>query len=347
MAGYLAAVIAPDGELPLIGDDDGGRLFYPYGNARRFGLATLTTCGVLFNRPEWICSEDALAEQAAWWIGPRACEQRPGFSQRPGAALFPDAGVLTLRAPGTHVIFDAGGFGPWSAGHSHSDTLSIVLSCGSEHILVDPGTYSYGDLVWRDRFRGSAAHNTIRVDGLNQAVSIPPFAWKNLPMVRVLHVEDAPEFHRIDGECAYLSFRHRRILIFARPDLIWIFDEISGPEGPHTIEQFWHPGEPVAALSDHTVTIGRSAALTVDSGLMLEISEGGDYGWKSSRLLHKDPAPLLRASVSTNLPRVGLSVIDLQPPFQAATAAAEWTDDGWILNYRGGRQTTFLLRDLV
>ena len=348
MAAYLAAVIAPDGTLPLIGDDDGGRFFYPYADPRRFCLATLATCGVLFNRPEWIYSQEVIAEQAAWWIGPRAFEQQPGFSQQPGPALFPDAGVLSIREPGSHLIFDSGAFGPWSAGHSHSDTLGLVLSCGSERTLIDPGTYSYSDPAWRDRFRGSAAHNTIRVDGLNQAASTPPFAWKDLPAVRILKIDGAASgFYRIDGACSYSSFRHRRVLIFARPDLIWIFDELSGPEGLHNIEQFWHPGEPVAALSDHTVMIGASAALTLDSGLTLEISEGGEYGWISNRLLHKDPASLLRASVSTNLPRVCLSVIDLRPPFTAATTAAEQTGDGWILNYRGNREAQFRLRDLA
>jgi Heparinase II/III-like protein/Heparinase II/III N-terminus len=346
MAAYLAAIVAPDGALPLIGDDDGGRFFYPYADKRRFGLATLATCGVLFNRPEWIYSEEAITEQAAWWIGPRAFEHGPRFLQHSGAALFADAGVLTLRESGSHLIFDSGPFGPWSAGHSHSDTLSVVLSCGSEHTLIDPGTYSYSDRAWRDRFRGSAAHNTIRVDGQNQAVSIPPFAWTDLPAVRILKVEDAAAFYRIDGECANSSFRHRRALIFARPDLIWIFDAISGPEGAHSIEQFWHPGEPVTVLS-HTLMIGAGAALTVDSGLTLETSENGEYGWISNRLLHRDPASVLRASISTNLPCVCLSVIDLRPPFTAATVVAEQTDDGWILKYRGNREAQFYLRNFV
>ena len=201
--------------------------------------------------------------------------------------------------------------------------------------------------AWRDRFRGSAAHNTIRVDGRNQAVSIPPFVWADLPAVRILKVEDGAAFYRIDGECAYSSFRHRRALIFARPDLIWILDVIGGTEGTHNIEQFWHPGEPVTALSGHTLVIGARAALTLDPGLTLETSEGGEHGWVSNRLLHKHPAFLLRASVSANLPRVCLSVIDLLPPFTAATVVAEQTDDGWILKYRGNREAQFYLRDFV
>ncbi len=347
MAAYLAALISPSGELPLIGDDDGGRFFYPYGDQRRYALATLATCGALFNRPEWISSRDALAEQAAWWIGPRALNCRPGFSQASGPAVFAGAGVITLREPGVHIIFDAGGFGPWSAGHSHSDTLSLVLSCRGESTLLDPGTYSYCDPVWRDRFRGSAAHNAIRVDGLDQAASLPPFAWRNPPRTRILNVEDLPTYYRADGECLFASFRHRRTLVFARSGLIWIFDQISGPGGARYIEQFWHPGEPAAALSDHTIAIGANAALTLDSVLNVELSEGGEYGWVSKRFLQKESAPLLRASTCAILPCVCLTVIDLQPPFQAAAAQVKPTPDGWILEYRGRREERFRLRDLA
>jgi len=51
MAEYLAALMGPSRILPLIGDDDGGRVFHPFGSRDRFGRATLATCGILFDRP--------------------------------------------------------------------------------------------------------------------------------------------------------------------------------------------------------------------------------------------------------------------------------------------------------
>ena len=60
---------------------------------------------------------------------------------------------------------------PAVRGHSHADTLSLVLRQGQEQILIDPGTYTYvADPLWRDRFRGTAAHNTVRIDGLDQGI---------------------------------------------------------------------------------------------------------------------------------------------------------------------------------
>ena len=40
MAGFLAAVTGPDGALPFLGDDDGGRLFHPFGQRNEFARAT-------------------------------------------------------------------------------------------------------------------------------------------------------------------------------------------------------------------------------------------------------------------------------------------------------------------
>jgi uncharacterized heparinase superfamily protein len=78
----------------------------------------------------------------------------------------------------THAMIDAGPFGALHAGHSHSDTLSMVLRSGNADILIDPGTYTYtGEPEWRDWFRGTRAHNTICIDGRDQAVPRGPFRW--------------------------------------------------------------------------------------------------------------------------------------------------------------------------
>ena len=94
-----------------------------------------------------------------------------------------------MAAQNIQLIADTGPFGPGTAGHSHADTLSLVLRrCAPndgqmiEQILIDPGTYTYvADPLWRDRFRGTAAHNTLRIDGLDQAIPRGPFAWQSRP----------------------------------------------------------------------------------------------------------------------------------------------------------------------
>lgn len=45
--------------------------------------------------------------------------------------------------------------------------------------------FSYVDQADRDQFRGTAAHNTLRVDSLDPSEAAGPFAWRSLPQVRV------------------------------------------------------------------------------------------------------------------------------------------------------------------
>ena len=47
MAEFLATIVDEAGNLPLLGDDDGGRLFHPYGKRSQFARATLATASVM------------------------------------------------------------------------------------------------------------------------------------------------------------------------------------------------------------------------------------------------------------------------------------------------------------
>jgi len=87
-------------------------------------------------------------------------------------ASFPDGGYHVQRSgwdPGArYAIFDCGPLG--DGGHGHYDLLSVELFAGGRPLIVDPGrgTYSEGPPNLRRWFRGTAAHNTVCVDGLDQ-----------------------------------------------------------------------------------------------------------------------------------------------------------------------------------
>ncbi len=244
MADYLDALLGAAGRLPLIGDDDGGRVFHPYGARTAFGPATLATCAVRLERPEWIRSAEDLAEQAAWWIGEPALNCTPAPRAQASSRLFPNAGVAIMTAGDVQIVAKAGGFGAHSAGHSHSDVLSFVCRRGTRELLIDPGTYTYmADAEWRNRFRGSAAHNTIRIDGADQAEAAGPFRWQNLPEVGVREWVSTPDRDSLDAHCRYNGFLHRRRWVFLKPDLLLVLDQIEGPPGEHLVEQFWHAGD--------------------------------------------------------------------------------------------------------
>ena len=186
MAEYLDALLGVNGTLPLIGDDDGGRLFHPYGERAGFGRATMATCAVLFHRPEWLRDSDDLREQAAWWLGAEALSMRAAPPAPRVSRFFADGGTAIMASGDVQLVIKAGPFGEGSGGHSHSDVLSLTARVGGREILIDPGTFTYvADPVERNRFRGSAAHNTVRIDGRDQAVPGGPFRWNDKPSVKV------------------------------------------------------------------------------------------------------------------------------------------------------------------
>ena len=314
MAGYLAALMGPGRRLPFLGDDDGGRVFHPYGEPCQFGRATLATCAAVLGpkgTPEgtpagWPCRREDVFDQALWWMGPAALERvadagpEGGPEGTPASRWFPGAGVAALAGGQTQVIVDAGGFGPGSGGHSHSDTLSLVARHGGREVLIDPGTYTYvAEPDWRAWFRGTAAHNTLRIDGRDQAGGVPgpggtppgapagPFRWTNPPRVTAGELRSDARRDLIEGRCEFAGFVHRR-RVWLRKSAgrgagarLLILDDLSGPEGEHLVEQFWHPGEPCVMLSPRRFRIGDCACLVVGPLGVVEFGFGGQHGWRS------------------------------------------------------------------
>jgi hypothetical protein len=243
MAEYLDALMGSCGRLPLIGDDDGGRLFHPYGQRESFGRATLATCGIYFNQPGWIYKPSDLHEQAAWWLGRPALAASSQNQLPRKSSFFPDTGVAVMTGGAAQIIVKAGGFGPSSAGHSHSDALSFVCRNGFTDLLIDSGTYTYlADPAWRNQFRGSAAHNTVRIDGKDQAVPAGPFRWINPGSTRVTNWYSNEKGDSLATKCVYAGCLHQRQFLFRKPDLLLVVDTVSGPPGDHLVEQFWQIG---------------------------------------------------------------------------------------------------------
>jgi hypothetical protein len=257
MADFLDALLGPDRVLPFLGDDDGGRWFHPYGPRDQFGRATLDAANVFLARPN-----------------------PPAESK-----MFSDAGLAVMRAGDRQVIFDGGAFGAGGAGHSHSDTLSLLARAGGQAILIDPGTYTYtGDPAMRDWFRGSAAHNTVRIDGLDQGEMAGPFRWKTKPGVRWIEWTPGSERDVAEAECSYMGFVHRRRVVFEKPDRVLVSDTIMGPSGEHDLLQSWHLG---SAEARECIRV-----------------EGAELGeaWRSDVFGEKRLGPVLTVRKRTTLP---------------------------------------------
>lgn len=177
---FLQAIADAKGAPPAFGDNDSGHILplsTTYSAYKSLANAVAYLCAdarVLYS--DW--TED---DKLFWLLGVKEYEAfRLDNEQKPKtpkhADAYTDGGYYILRdAVAEHdvkVVFDAAALGmPPLAGHGHADALSFVLMLDGQQILIDPGTYTYfGDERWRNYFRGTAAHNTIRVDARDQSI---------------------------------------------------------------------------------------------------------------------------------------------------------------------------------
>lgn len=318
MGHFLAALLGDAGRIPLMGDDDGGRLFHPYGRRDEFGRASLAALGCYLREPcSW--TESDLWPIASWWLGETIGTDAPA-SVPLRSAVFPDIGLAHLMVNGCDVWFDCGPFGDGGAGHSHADTLQIVMRFRGEEILIDPGTYTYvGDVQERDRFRGTAMHNTVRIGGLDQASPAGPFRWKDLPEVKLLDFAEGDWGARASAQCRYRGYHHRRDIELAAHGggaVLTVVDRIGGeegqpPDGPVVLEQFWHT--PLQVVPEAENLWGLGAAITVRLGGSTDIEEGGEFGWRSLVLGQREPSKVLCARYQSTLPIVLTAVFSIGP----------------------------------
>ncbi|MFC7491305.1 MULTISPECIES: alginate lyase family protein [unclassified Knoellia] len=173
---------------------------------------------------------------------------------------FADAGLHVLRTgPGREPEIwcrcDGGPHGFLSiAAHAHADALSVEVRHDGVELLVDPGTYCYhGEAEWRSYFRSTRAHNTVEVDGVDQAVAGGPFLWSTRADAVVDHVGTGAEglqswaahhtaYGRLDP-----SLRHdRRVGLDDLGSRLTVRDTLSA-ERPHRVRLSWHLGPEVTA----------------------------------------------------------------------------------------------------
>lgn len=145
--------------------------------------------------------------------------------------VLEDAGWAILQGDdGSSLFFDAGPLGPDAVlGHAHADALSFELHAPGQPLLVDPGVCTYRAGALRDRFRSTAVHNTVTVDGVDQCQFWGPFRVAYPPAV-TLHATDDSVLAHHNGYRRH-GILHERTVRFV--DGGWIVhDQLTG-KGHH------------------------------------------------------------------------------------------------------------------
>jgi hypothetical protein len=144
------------------------------------------------------------------------------------------------------LVFDHGplGMAPYY-NHGHADALSILLAKEGQEILVDSGTYRYnGEPEWRRYFKGTRAHNTVTVDGFDQAIQETSFVWSMPYRTELLKAVEEGEVVTLQAiNSGYARLRdpvhHKRTVILLNGKNFVVKDTFSG-KGTHQFELNFH-----------------------------------------------------------------------------------------------------------
>lgn len=149
------------------------------------------------------------------------------------------------------LLCDVGDIGPdHLPGHAHADSLSLELSLDGRRWLVDTGCSTYAPGPERSRQRGTAAHNTVIVDGLDSSE-----VWSSFRVAgraRVHGVRASEDGDRAEIEAAHDGYVrrggpvHRRRVVLD-PRSLSIEDRLEGPFEHAEARLHLHP-EVVATL---------------------------------------------------------------------------------------------------
>jgi hypothetical protein len=214
-------------------------------------------------------------------------------------------------------------------GHGHADCLSLIFRFAGVDLLIDPGTGGYGGAAdYRRYFRSAAGHNTVTVDGRDQADQTGSFLWTR-PYLSKLLINRCDA----DGVCwlaQHDGFKaqgvtHYRGVIYRPGRFLAVWDHFDGAAG-HAVSLHWHLGCPVGK---HDLPAGRVELQAGDRAVLLE-SSGGTVslvegqaapllGWRSRRYGSVEPCPVLAVRADPAAPCRVLTVLWLADPAPLAS----------------------------
>ena len=338
MLQYLMHLTRPDGSLPPLGDDDGGRALALDKRHYRSFQDGLCLGAILHLRGDFKHQAGAFFEEALWMRG------KPGWdvyrelqSQEPAEmhASYSSAGYQIQRSGwgslDSHLVFDRGGLGILTGAHGHADALSVTLSGGGHELLVDAGTFVYNCAPeWRRYFRSTPAHNTVTIDHQDQAEQGETFHWKtelhsgapgNLSFDGVEYVEGEHDGYRRLPQ----GVVHRRRLLSVAPEYWIVVDDFRG-SGKHTFDFHYHfaPDVEISKLEHDEAGVlvraeraGLQLSLIADrpfaaAGLIHgEVAPIG--GWVSRGYGEKRPGHTLRATLAGAPPAAAMAFVVVAP----------------------------------
>lgn len=322
MIDFVMHYTKQDGQCPVIGDADDGRLYKLSDNPINDHRHLLSIGAVLFNRADFKSAYNKFNEEAFWLLGSDGLDVFKNLSSESmgiQSKAYPNSGYYIMRNNNSYMIIRCGDVGMKGYGsHGHCDCLSFELFANGRTVIVDPGTYAYtADPSARNLFRSTKYHNTIVVDGeeMNRFEDDNLFAMQSdtEPIVNKWITTD--EYDLFDGEHhGYSRLKepviHRRQIYFNKCKKYWIIKDTLSGTGKHSFDLYFHltPTKIIQNYSNIHAENNIIIQSIVSNGLKCELQNGSlseSYGKKIE-------SPTIKYSKTAELPTEFITVISTQ-----------------------------------
>ena len=302
---YLTAVVDPvSGGCPNFGNNDGA-LILPLEEATYDDFRPVAAAAWQRLHGARLWSVPGPWDETLFWLhGSQDLGQVGDRQKKAEVQDFPVGGLYLTRQTESWTLLHAEHYRDRPA---QADQLHLDLWWRGQNICRDPGTFLYygehADFAW---FSGTAMHNTVTIDGLDQMEAGPRFLWTSRAQARVVARESGvgiiaehDGYGRLPG-----PMLHRRGVMVLGEDAWLVWDEVMGL-GEHELCLHWLLGDyPVEQLGDHGLKLDileedyfvwtgvHDGKVAEPSPLRLQRGESGlaARGWESRFYGEKQPA---------------------------------------------------------
>ncbi len=280
MTSYLRSLLFPDG-------------FYPLFNDAAYNMAPT---------PAEVLAYAEAALGAGHRALPRACT---GTGEHTDVTHHRESGYVMVTSPRLMLGFDGAELGPdYQLGHAHCDLFSFELAVDGVRVIVDSGTPTYEENELRNACRSTSAHNTVMLDGEEQAEIWKSFRIGRRPRPHDVNIQHEDRLVAISGRHdGYQRLKgrpvHERTLFIIDGTIVVVFDSICGA-GRHRAASFLHL-HPSANYDAHArrAQVGNAALSVVPlKGCAFSVEQG----FYAPRMGSKQDATVLRMESEGVLP---------------------------------------------
>jgi asparagine synthase (glutamine-hydrolysing) len=286
-----------------------------YGHNDGALILPLNNCGYRDYRPvigasaylagkQRVFADGPWCEDLLWLFGPASLAAEV-VSEPPRDFRGHSGGYYTLRSQESFVFTRCGTFKHRPA---QADMLHMDLWWRGQNIAQDAGTYSYNaPEPWFSSFSGTAVHNTVSVDGMDQMERVGRFLW--LPWLRGRLIT----FQRFKPALALLEAEHdgyerlkdpvtyRRAIVQIGADSWLVVDALASDRAAHEYRLHWlladAPNE-FNHLDNRLVLRTHAGNYDVQVGTvfgeatcsLVRADEQTGRGWSSPFYYHREPA---------------------------------------------------------